>query len=373
MWQIKRLDLISLFRGHYRPIEYCDGFTELFNIEWVRHTHSDRPASDLLRICQQRICFDPCDRVYGVISLMPAIVKKGFKWEPGKAVEQLYPPFVATLLMYDPVATVLSLNETTQRNPNLPSWCPDLHYRSTADVLAQYDGYHAGFNVQTTTRFKFDQTDWTRVQGKGIVVDTVRTTSLEEWMDDGPNIDEDVTFSVHQHNIKVLQNYTADAGKFVKVEDVWRIFVGNQIAGNESKLHLLAGFSSLHDRIVNRRWKAEAEIYRKGFHELQAYTSARNTETEPSASMHTYLKAARKVCFGRKLFAAEGGRVGVGPRGMSVGDVVCIFNCVRVPFVLRKHESEPHTYYLVGEAFVHGMMQGEYLRKSKDFSWITLV
>jgi hypothetical protein len=89
--------------------------------------------------------------------------------------------------------------------------------------------------------------------------------------------------------------------------------------------------------------------------------------------MHTYLKAARKVCFGRKLFAAEGGRVGVGPRGMSVGDVVCIFKCVRVPFVLRKHESEPHTYYLVGEAFVHGMMQGEYLRKSKDFSWITLV
>jgi hypothetical protein len=368
--QIKRLDLYSLFRGHDQRAEYCDGFTELLNVDLVRHTHSDNLTPDLVRICRQRICFDPCDRVYGVIGLMPATVSEGFVWEPGEQVEQLYPPFVAILLMYDPVATVLSLNETTIRNSKLPSWCPDLHYRSVANVLADYDGYHAGFNIQTTTKFRFDQKDWTRIQTKSITVDTVEAISSEQWSDIDGNAGENSThFSTQQNNIMLLQSYAAMAEKFVKSEDFWRIFTGSQIGPTESRLHLLAGFSKLHDHIVSRRWKREAEGYKNTFRDLQSP----NTTGELSASIQAYLKAARKICFGRKIFSTEGGRVGLGPQSMSIGDVVCILKCVRVPFVLRKHETEPHTYRLIGEAYVHGLMRGEYLKISRKFHWITLV
>ncbi|KAI8941234.1 hypothetical protein NX059_002469 [Plenodomus lindquistii] len=160
--QIKRLDLYSTFRGTDQRPEYCDGFNEIINVE-------------------SRICFDPCDRVYGVIGLMDPYIYDSFVWEPGEKVEDLYPPFVAVLLQQTAVAELLSLNETTERHPGLPSWCPDLHHRSVADLLVDYDGYHAGFNIQSTTTFGYDLEDFTKIRGKGIVVDTIQNVTSATW------------------------------------------------------------------------------------------------------------------------------------------------------------------------------------------------
>jgi hypothetical protein len=47
------------------------------------------------------MCFDPCDRVYGVIGLMPAYVRDRFVREAGEMMSDLYPPLVAVLLQSD--------------------------------------------------------------------------------------------------------------------------------------------------------------------------------------------------------------------------------------------------------------------------------
>jgi len=370
--QIKRLHLYSLFRRNDHRIEFCDGFSEIHNIELVRHTHSDTLAPNLLRICRQRICFDPCDRVYAVIGLMDKYVQEGFVWEPGEKVEDLYPPFVAILLRMDPTAMLLSLNETTQRNPHLPSWCPDLHYRSLNDVLADYEGYHAGFTIQTTTTFDFDQNDPGKIRTKGIIMDTVETISSEEWAADATDghLPESPPFSTEQRNIMLLQSYIAIALKMVEKKDIWRIFIGNMIGQQNSKLHWLAGFSSIHDRLANRRWKEEAKKFQTCFHDLQVWSPGTG---EPSPAIRFYLKNARRVCYGRKLFTTKAGHIGLGPRSMTVGDHVCILKCAKVPFVLKKHPTQSDTYYLRGEAYVQGLMYGEYLKVNKGFYWITLV
>jgi hypothetical protein len=370
--QIRRLDLCGLFRGHDRRPEFCDGFTELHNVELVRHTHSTTLAPDLLRICRQRICFDPCDRVYAVIGLMDKYVQEGFIWEPGEKVEDLYPPFVAILLQMDPTAILLSLNETTQRNPKLPSWCPDLHYRSVSDVLADHEGYHAGFTVQTTTTFDFDHKDPGKIRTKGIVMDTVKAISIGEWIVDEIDnpLHENTQYSAEQRNIMLLQSYIAVAVKILEEKDMWRVFVGNMIGQQDSKLHWLAGFSSIHDRLANRRWKEQAKKFQNAFQELQACNPSAG---EPSSAIHFYLKSARRVCYGRKFFTTKAGHVGLGPRSMAVGDLVCILKCAKVPFVLKKHSTLSDTYYLRGEAYVQGLMYGEYLKVNKRFHWITLV
>jgi hypothetical protein len=96
--QIKRLDLYGYFRGSAHSPDFCDGFTEILNTEVVRQTYSTTLGTDLIRTCRQSMCFDPCDRVYGVIGLMPPYVRDGFVWEPGETIVDLYPPFVAVLL-----------------------------------------------------------------------------------------------------------------------------------------------------------------------------------------------------------------------------------------------------------------------------------
>jgi hypothetical protein len=96
--QIKRLDLYGYFRGSAHSPDFCDGFTEILNTEVVRQTYSTTLGTDLIRTCRQSMCFDPCDRVYGVIGLMPPYVRDGFVWEPGETIVDLYPPFAAVLL-----------------------------------------------------------------------------------------------------------------------------------------------------------------------------------------------------------------------------------------------------------------------------------
>jgi hypothetical protein len=52
------------------------------------------------------------------------------------------------------------------------------------------------------------------------------------------------------------------------------------------------------------------------------------------------------------------GYIGLLPLATKIGDEVAIFHGCDTPFVIRR--SEPaQLYKLIGECYVHGMMQGE--------------
>lgn len=74
------------------------------------------------------------------------------------------------------------------------------------------------------------------------------------------------------------------------------------------------------------------------------------------------VEKARWLCGGqetRRKFAVTGkGCIGMVPRKARVGDLICILYGSAVPMVLRKMPSED-TYQLVGETYVHGIMDGE--------------
>ncbi|TLD31370.1 hypothetical protein PspLS_03060 [Pyricularia sp. CBS 133598] len=71
--------------------------------------------------------------------------------------------------------------------------------------------------------------------------------------------------------------------------------------------------------------------------------------------------AARMMCCaGRVLCVTEDGWVAFCPPNTLVGDVVCVFHGVGTPFLLRQTlDPESATMELVGEAYVHGAMDGE--------------
>lgn len=62
----------------------------------------------------------------------------------------------------------------------------------------------------------------------------------------------------------------------------------------------------------------------------------------------------------RQLFKTDAGRIGFGKKGVRTGDTLCIFNGAPVPHLLRDIEDEPSELYaLFGEAYVHGIMNGQ--------------
>jgi hypothetical protein len=83
-----------------------------------------------------------------------------------------------------------------------------------------------------------------------------------------------------------------------------------------------------------------------------------------------------RMCYGRCLFITEAGYIGVGPESSTKGDSVYIIDRVKVPLILRPKRcfigdgqhapfAISNMWQLVGEAYVHGIMNGERYKEDK--------
>jgi hypothetical protein len=69
-----------------------------------------------------------------------------------------------------------------------------------------------------------------------------------------------------------------------------------------------------------------------------------------------YVHVAHSMSYKRCFFRTSKGYMCLGPNAMEAGDVVCILFGCKVPYVLRPVDGH---YLLVGDAYVHGIMDGE--------------
>jgi len=64
----------------------------------------------------------------------------------------------------------------------------------------------------------------------------------------------------------------------------------------------------------------------------------------------------KRVCNGRRFATTTTGYMGLVPAETELGDIVSVLLGGQVPFILRKRHDH---YILVGEAYIHGIMNGE--------------
>jgi hypothetical protein len=126
-----------------------------------------------------------------------------------------------------------------------------------------------------------------------------------------------------------------------------------------------------------------------------------SNEPDPEiATRNAFHYAVECASEGRRFFVTKTGYIGVGPRNMLIGDYAFVLNGSRVPFILRRahrsvdclgdrietlnsatapqptylaagkdakapdyqkvcHETHANCYYVIGDAYVHGIMNGE--------------
>ncbi|KAL2069399.1 hypothetical protein VTL71DRAFT_14078 [Oculimacula yallundae] len=87
-------------------------------------------------------------------------------------------------------------------------------------------------------------------------------------------------------------------------------------------------------------------------------------------TMISFLKRVQAVVWNRKFLLSKGGAAeveeeqlfGLAPSDAQEGDLICILFGCSVPVILRQMKSEAECYYyLIGESFIYGMMDGEAL------------
>ena len=95
-------------------------------------------------------------------------------------------------------------------------------------------------------------------------------------------------------------------------------------------------------------------------------------DTGISDDVGEYLRVVREVVWNRRVFRGQGIgsnnglMVGLIPQFAQEGDKLCILFGCSVPLVLRKHvaerESGATAWQLIGEAYIHGYMDGQGVR-----------
>lgn len=122
---------------------------------------------------------------------------------------------------------------------------------------------------------------------------------------------------------------------------VWRTAVADQ--------------SIRQGKLKPRLSESELDIVHTLLKFLDLYNAT--TETFASSELGDYLYQLQDVAIGRRPFRTSEGLFGIGPFEMAIGDRLYIISGAHVPYIMRPYSQT--VLQFIGEAYVHGIMDGE--------------
>lgn len=254
-----------------------------------------------------------------------------------------------------------------QKTPDLPSWVPDFKNplvtpplfckRFQAAASSQYTTYQASDRILRLSGGIFDRIAET--EGKSARSSSSGISDSRTWLDLISRLE--VTYPTGIDRVEALwRTLTLDRAWTSKAE--FRKEVCEQLQEIRAKLGENAVDLELLQRLATT---ANSDL-------LPAVAEIEATTREVDGTTTTIGFYTRM----RRLFRTDKGFLGLGPDSVRAGDQVWILAGARVPFVLRDVSTEhgPDSFELVGESYVHGIMQGEAVAaEDVHFSLINLV
>ncbi|KAJ3542905.1 hypothetical protein NM208_g3857 [Fusarium decemcellulare] len=253
----------------------------------------------------------------------------------------------------------------------LPSWVPD--WRITRDASPGDDLVNKNFAACGNKT----ATDWIPTGNSNTIALTgVKVDILEEvgaaltpkW------VSVDSSFSHVSAFVREIKSFVEKSclahpkapiyDSVAAAEAVWRIPVGDREIASRHQFHYI------------RATAASAERSESLFNVIEAYDQAMASDDRVSATWTWATTVQQNMgrfdlyypaimgYGGWKPFLSPQGFVGLGPAATEVGDVLAIFYGAKVPFVLRPQSGGQ--YQLLGEAYVHGIMDGEFMQAQRD-------
>ncbi|KAI0146927.1 heterokaryon incompatibility protein-domain-containing protein [Xylariaceae sp. FL1272] len=122
--------------------------------------------------------------------------------------------------------------------------------------------------------------------------------------------------------------------------------------------HIADFFASI--RLIRSQ---ERNFNNMALEELSTLMGVIQVEPDIEGGHERFDQACLNACEGRAVFLCNDGFVGLGPRQMMKGDKVCLLSGLELPIIMRRKKDG---YRVVGEAYVHGIMDGEASRLSDN-------
>lgn len=354
------LDLCELFMLCY-PADpafyaaYVIGYKTFILSKCCRQVESGRGLTmfqlfEMMMTMTIRETSDPRDRVYALLGLADDAKQLGIRPNYSLSCAEVYVN-TAMALIQDHGLIVLSYCSFGRREKVLrqevPSWSPDLS-KTVTDPLrgnANTSIYRASGSSYGGLRF------WWRyhtclLEVQSIVVGHVITKSNER-----PSPDASFDINKAKSIRKWLRKTPSCSPDGTWDEDMWRVPIANRISkrGQEASRE-----ANLQDKAA---WEA-------------LISGDETVLTSGDEIIEDYIYSVWVRTVGRCTFTCSNGYVGLGSSKMKRHDLVVILLGSDVPFILRYVDNDQ--YRLVGEAYVHRVMQGELMLGSPKIKPISI-
>lgn len=361
--------------------------------------------SSLLLATRRRRATLPADMVIGQSALLDKGTIKKLSLQPTQPARDVFVRYAKHYIRQEPRECLLNHARTAEAMPGLPSWCPNFASRpETAPLTSRrlgpisvYDddrpasdntapAFHAGFSVEGG-RWAIPRS---RLFHGRLFANILR----------GRDSARDLYSTADPRQVRLVEGSDAIRLSGLAADEVAEVVVdgdcdgnpGGSLAWHERCLSLARrtlpegadGFDAVARTLVADGWGPDdpqqpcAAPYLRLRQHLQAADAA-GTAAAPGdldPDVQNYAEALRRVTRRRRFFATRGGRIGLGPVDMKVGDTVAVVFYCPTPYLLRRRGVEAEgRWELVGEAYVHGMMYGEALSllpegRVQETSWI---
>lgn len=330
---------------------------------------------------QNSQCFNPHDRVFGSLGLLPAHQRDqlgDFSYKT--SLQDLYAGFGQQILTQpDPAAAMwfalLHRGTMAKKVHGLPSWCPDFH--QTSEHVAWYeDGIslgldtRKGFHASNKNIAAFPGASIHELVSRGCLVDEISDIYGRIPIDDDllrSQIDKTIALDAYSHLDKFERHVAKDflspqAFELTTSPEPYTEVEGEDKARiNSFWKTLLGGFRTFQGAEVTLETyyalrRGLAKLAASGDVGSQQHSEAFSSLVADGLFQKGFYCAMYSILH-RRVFVTSAGRLGLGGRSMKIGDNVFLFNGGPVPHVVR-HDSGAK-YSLICEAYLSDAMQGE--------------
>jgi len=307
---------------------------------------------------------DPRDFIYGLLNMSTDPADLGITADYSKSKQKLFIEVATALIKRISLQLLLWRNTHTAKEtePPLPSWAPDWSARILIPLVGPLKASNLRFQASRDSESEFSFVNSTNqhptLAVTGIAMDFVRTVgdSVMEIRVSDRTIyehDQDQNYNLALRwldDIERLSKHCGNiyGGKSGTKEAIWRTPIADTTLTPEG--HQRA------EKVLEECYK----FCRSGI--MRAVLKSHELEQKKFALAGRYWRLLVTRCSNRKLFATEKGYLGLGPAASTPGDIIAVIFGLNAPLVLRA--SGVDEYQIVGEAYVHGIMDGEAMNGS---------
>ncbi|KAK4986681.1 hypothetical protein LTR50_005126 [Elasticomyces elasticus] len=280
---------------------------------------------------------------------------------------RLFPPGTVP---YDVVVKLLCCVDHFDPQPNCPSWVPNWG-KARETVSLGYDSASSRlYKAGTGPGGMPDAGHYMRIQQElrtlvmtGRIFDIIGEIGAS-FVGDAENLlhkaffDEDSSIMINSHHMAMrCDPYPGESGLF---EAFWQTFVAAKDFSGLLRAPPTCGdvFGVLLDEVIGMSPAMPDQSYPSRTLTMDHLRAQR--ARRPAQIYRELEEAIYAACSGRTYFTTMKRYMGLGPKYARQGDRICVFTGSHVPFIVRPHQDQ--SYQLVGECYVHGIMQGEVLR-----------